>query len=101
MTPEGRILRAVTRHLAGIEVKCIRLALQSSVLRGWPDLCVLIPGGVPLFLELKRPGGRTSKAQDRRHEELRNAGYTVAVCDSIDAAVAVIAQAMDARALSA
>lgn len=101
MTPEGKILSKLTKWLRERGVRFIRLALQPSVQRGWPDLCVLVPGGAPLFLELKRPGGVASPTQLLRMEELRNAGYLVEICDSFDAAARAVTQALDARAVPA
>jgi hypothetical protein len=101
MTPEGRLLARLTKWLKQTGVRFIRLALQPGVKRGWPDLCILIPGGAPLFVELKAPGGETSEQQDLRIGELRDAGYAVQVHDAYDEAVAAILQALDARSLPA
>lgn len=50
---------------------------------GWPDLEVFY-SGKSLFLELKTPQGRVSTAQKQVHECLSRAGFTVAVCRSVD-----------------
>jgi hypothetical protein len=48
--------------------------------RGWPDRLILWPGGVPDFVETKRPrGGRYQPLQLLIHSELRAAGYNVFV----------------------
>jgi hypothetical protein len=46
--------------------------------RGWPDRLVLLPRGLLLWVELKRPqGGRVSGAQRVAHEDLRRLGQRV------------------------
>ena len=56
---------------------------------GFPDLCIFVPqrffwDGVPcsIFLELKRPGGRTTSQQKKIHDQLIEAGAAVAVIDN-------------------
>lgn len=46
--------------------------------RGWPDRILLLPGGVSVWVETKRPvGGRLSPAQLVAHEHLRRLGQRV------------------------
>jgi Holliday junction resolvase len=52
-------------------------------LNGWPDLCA-VKDGTTIYIEVKRPGGRTSKIQDYRIKQLREAGVKVYVTDSLD-----------------
>jgi hypothetical protein len=48
--------------------------------RGWPDRIVLLPGGLQLWVETKRPrGGRVSAAQRVAHEGLRRLGQRVEI----------------------
>lgn len=44
---------------------------------GVPDL-LLVKNGLAVFLEVKRPGGKTSAIQDRRISEIRTVGGAVA-----------------------
>lgn len=50
---------------------------------GVPDRLVLLPDGRIYFVELKRPGGKTTKLQDRQIKILRALGFDVRVIDSI------------------
>jgi hypothetical protein len=51
---------------------------------GVPDRIVLLPGGVLIFVELKRPiGGVVKPWQSRMHEKLRNLGFRVEVLSTI------------------
>jgi hypothetical protein len=56
---------------------------------GSPDL-LIVRAGQPLFIEVKRPGGRLSSSQIQCHAELARAGAEVAVIDNIDAALAFL-----------
>jgi len=47
---------------------------------GYPDRIVMLPGGVLVWVELKKPkGGRVSGLQKFRHAELRALGQRVEV----------------------
>ena len=47
---------------------------------GYPDRIVMLPGGVLVWAETKKPkGGRVSKLQKFRHEQLRKLGQDVFV----------------------
>lgn len=46
--------------------------------RGWPDRIILLPGGLQVWVETKRPvGGKPSSAQLVAHEQLRRLGQRV------------------------
>lgn len=66
---------------------------------GQPDRMFIIPGGRPLFIEFKRPGGVLSKTQEFTIRRLRHYGYRVEVCFTVAAAVAAVQAALDAAAL--
>jgi hypothetical protein len=56
---------------------------------GWPDLILIRDGGV-YGLEIKRPAGRLSPAQEAAHAELRRAGMVLAVAYGLDEAIATL-----------
>lgn len=48
---------------------------------GMPDRMVLLPDGKLSFVEVKAPGEKPRPLQIRRHEQLRQLGFRVAVLD--------------------
>jgi len=50
---------------------------------GMPDRLVLLPEGHMGFVEVKAPGKKPRPLQQKRHEQLRDLGYTVAVLDDL------------------
>ena len=48
---------------------------------GMPDRMVLLPKGRIGFVEVKAPGNKPRPLQQRRHEQLRDLGFTVSVLD--------------------
>ena len=54
--------------------------------RSVPDRLFIKRGRV-VFIEFKRPGGKTTPGQDREIERLRAAGVAVYVCDSVHEAL--------------
>lgn len=75
--------RDVEQHLFD-EVKrrggmCVKFIPDHK--RGMPDRIVMLPGGVQIWVETKRPkGGTVAAVQKHRHKELRALGQRVAVC---------------------
>lgn len=48
---------------------------------GMPDRIVMMPGGVLVWVETKRPSdGKLSELQKHRHKQLRQLGQRVVVC---------------------
>jgi hypothetical protein len=53
--------------------------------RGWPDRLVLLPGGIVLFVELKRPkGGVMSAVQKEMHIKIWQLGARVCRVNTIE-----------------
>lgn len=79
-------MRKQVKVLGGL---CIKL--NPFGYAGIPDRLVLLPGGIAVFFELKRPvGGKYEPLQLRWHSKLRQLGFKVFVCNtkaSVDAAL--------------
>lgn len=72
----------------GMRLKC------EGVLAGMPDLHV---PGLRLWVEMKRRNGKARESQKKIHERLRAIGDVVEVCDSREAAIAVVTREMAKR----
>ena len=54
---------------------------------GWPDRFVIIGSGFHLWLEVKQPGGKLTKAQARRIPWMKDLGESVFVVESVEEAL--------------
>ena len=99
MTPEGRLLKRVSEFARREGLTTLRLSFARGVVNGWPDLLLLIPGGRPIFLELKAPGKTPTPLQILRISNLMEWGYDVFFTDSFNEARTLITSAMGAAAL--
>ena len=84
MIRERDVEQALVHHMR----ICGGLALK-FVSPGWsgaPDRICLWKGGGIAFAEVKRPGEKLRPLQERRAEQLRELGFSVAVIDSLEAA---------------
>ena len=95
---ESHVEYLFAQGLAELGVDSIKLRLLGS--SGWPDRLVLIPGGIPIFIELKRPGGKLRKLQRHRHKTLRGLGYEVKTYSDPLRAVRYIKRKMAPKAVS-
>lgn len=96
---------------ASVENPCVKYAKDlgcNKVLKvnplwaaGWQDRIFFVPGGKPLIIEFKRPGGVTSPLQEKRHEELLLLGYDHHVIDNKDEGKALIRARMETAAVHA
>jgi len=76
---ERDVEQALTRYAHEVGGMCVKFNPDSK--RGMPDRIVLLPGGVVVWVELKRPkGGSVSAVQKHRHKQLHALGQIVVVC---------------------
>ena len=75
---------------------------RTGVLSGVPDLFVPLPmnGYGGLFIEMKRPKGYLTKNQKEMIGKLRDFGYKVEVCKSLDSFMEVVKDYMSASMMS-
>lgn len=72
---EQKLVKAVKAHNG----MCPKLVSPGT--DGMPDRMVLLPDGKLSFVEVKVPGEKPRPLQIRRHEQLRQLGFRVAVLD--------------------
>ena len=73
-------------------IPSIKLVMVNDA--GWPDRLYVLPGGRVVWVEYKKPGERPTAIQDERHDLLTAFGHTVATYESVEEAVAGVAQAL-------
>lgn len=74
-------LRLGVKKLGGVAFKFTSLGNS-----GVPDRLIVMPGNRIYFVELKRPGRRTSPLQNRQISRLKDLGCRVLVVDSKESA---------------
>ncbi len=57
---------------------------------GWPDFSLFMPGRLACFIEFKRPGAKTTVAQNGKLAHARKFGFAAEVCDNVPAAQNVV-----------
>jgi len=73
---------------------CITRKLNGMGYNSWPDRLILVPGGVTLFFEFKRPGEHLRPAQAELHLQADTIGHTWYTFDSWEIAIAIVRQHM-------
>lgn len=96
---EARIQREIITFIRAVAPQCMVFAIPNGSQRtssgrpanavagftsGAPDLCVVMPRGAVLWLEVKAEKGRVSDAQLAFHLELQARNHDVAVVRSIE-----------------
>lgn len=66
---------------------------------GWPDRIFFVPGGKPLIIEFKRPGGKLRPKQVEIIGKLEKLGYEVQVYESAEEGKALVRSRLDAHRL--
>jgi hypothetical protein len=99
VSSESKIEQKVVKEAKKLGV--IGLKLTSPGNTGVPDRLFLIPGGGPLFIEFKKPGGVLSAKQTYWISALGTLDYKVEVHDNVEQALQAITKAVEAAQLSA
>ena len=90
---ETEIKREIAKTSRAMGAKCHRLnGGKVRVKGGWmvfdeegtPDLLTVWPGGITMYVEVKKPGEHPSDVQMKRHRELRDMEHAVVVCHSAE-----------------
>ena len=86
MTLEKDVEAALVRRVKALGGLCEKFTSPGR--RSVPDRLVTMPNGRIIFVELKRPGGKTTEAQERDHAKRRELGCDVRVIDNMEDASA-------------
>lgn len=69
---------------------CKTRKLNGTGYRSWPDRLILVPGGVTLFIEFKRPGEDLRPDQESLHEDAATIGHTWYTFDNWEGAIELV-----------
>lgn len=91
MGPEAKVESEIVAWAVANGGLALKLKIDGE--RGFPDRTILLPGGLVIFLEVKKPkGGVVSQQQVQWIERLRKLGFVAAVVTSLaEAKVAYLA----------
>lgn len=96
---EDNLQRAIVDYLRAVAPQCLVFAIPNGgfrtaaeagilqatgVVKGIPDLGLLLPGGAIRFIEIKTAEGALSKAQRAIFDRFLSMGQPYAVCRSIE-----------------
>jgi len=84
MTLERDVERALIARVKRLGGMCEKFTSPGR--RSVPDRLITLPGGVVIFVEVKRPGAKPTALQKRDHQRRRDMGCDVRVIDSIETA---------------
>lgn len=92
--PEAKIENAICAYVASRGGLALKLQLAGQ--RGFPDRTFLLPGGIALFVEVKRlRGGKVSHEQERWIKKLRALGFVAIVATTLEQTKQAIEAAYD------
>ena len=80
------IKKIAVKNKNGKVIKSKAYKFKSPGTLGVPDRLVLLPYGISIFVELKRPGEETRSSQNKQIELLRGLGNDVHVIDTFEKA---------------
>lgn len=84
--PESKLQGKIVKWCKDWGRPCLSFPRTPSVRRflpaGWPDVCIIQPGGVVIWLELKEHTGKPSPEQKLLHLQFMALGHTVSVVKS-------------------
>jgi len=95
---ESQIERFLVRGLRELDPRIKVLKFTPIGQTGYQDRLVLLPGGIAIFVELKRPGEGPRKLQRYRRREIAALGFATAVVNTLDkvrAFVEMVQRVMD------
>ena len=72
MVYESDIEKVLVNGIEDLGGQCLKLGQD-----GWPDRIAVLPGGVTVWVELKRPDGEIAKLQTWRRIQLQRIGHRV------------------------
>lgn len=88
---EREVESYLRRQVEALGGECVKFIPDD--MPGYPDRIVMLPGGVLAWAETKKPkGGKVSKLQKFRHEQLRKLGQQVFVVWTKDQADELVAR---------
>lgn len=83
MVLEREVEHRLVSRVTAMHGACVKFIPDNKI--GMPDRIVMLPGGVLVWVETKKPkDGRVSVIQKHRHKQLRALGQRVHVCWTVE-----------------
>lgn len=90
ITPEGKVQRycaAGFKRIGGLVRK-----LKWEGRNGAPDLCIFMPGGIVLFIEVKKDNGKVRVTQSKEHKRMKDRNAHVYIIRTVEEANTLFAK---------
>jgi len=94
---ESEIETKIRKYVRKEYPEILFLKFTSPGRRGVPDRVLLGPEGKKLWMELKRPGGKIRRLQERFIAQLNQMGHRAVILDNIESAKLIISEVFDAN----
>jgi len=96
MGPEAKVETDIVAWATSMGGVALKLKIDGQ--RGFPDRTILMPGGIVLFVEVKKPkGGVVSQQQKDWVRKLSDLGFVVIVATSVEQVMDAYAVAVESR----
>jgi hypothetical protein len=95
-TPEAKVRDPVVRWAKSRNIMHVRMSFRPGVSAGVPDDLFLLPGGVSIWIEFKRPGKEPTPLQMEKIQQLKYRGHVAMWTDNATDGITALGMALEA-----